>query len=233
MVDLYYIGLATKEASYNRGSATELRHTAGARAFQPPSKGLDYNWEANYQWGSFGTDSIRAWSLSTETGYTFDHVRFHPRPMLRADVYSGDGNATSSKLDTLNSLFPRGAYFTPKAIPVLGPQNLMDLHPMMQFHLRQNVTGEVSWDWYWRESLHDGVYAFGSGALLDPANSSNTRYLGDQGDMEIRWSPAQHVIAAFNLEGFRPGAFFDHVGNNRSTIVANAGLTYRFEPLSR
>ena len=228
MVDLYYIGLATKDASYNRGWATELRHTVGVRAFRPPSKGLDYNWEANNQFGSFGSDSIRAWSVSTETGYTLDQVRFRPRPMLRADIYSGDGNPTSNMLGTFNTLFPRGAYFTPKAIPFLGPQNLMDLHPMMQFHLRQNVTGEVSWDWYWRQSLQDGVYAFGSGVLMDPASSSSARYLGNQGDMEIRWSPAHHVIAAFNLAGFRPGTFFNQVANNRPPIVANVGLIYRF-----
>jgi hypothetical protein len=53
-------------------------------------------------------------------------------------------------------------------------------------------------------------------------------YLGDQGDMEIRWFPAHHVITAFNLAGFRPGGFFDHVVNNRPPIVANAGLIYRF-----
>jgi hypothetical protein len=228
MMDLYYIGLATKEASYNRGSATELRHTVGVRAFRPPSKGLDYNWEANYQFGSFGNDSIGAWSLSTETGYTLDQARFRPRPMLRADIYSGDRNPTGNTLGTFNSLFPRGAYFTPKAIPFLGPQNLMDLHPMVQFHLRQNVTGEVSWDWYWRQSLHDGVYAFGSGVLIDPASSSTARYLGNQGDMEIRWSPAHHVIVAFNLAGFHPGSFFNQVSNNRPPIVANVGLTYRF-----
>jgi hypothetical protein len=228
MADLYYMGLATKAASYNRGSATELRHTVGIRAFRPPAKGLDYNWEVNYQWGSFGRDSIVAWSLSTETGYTFDQVRFHPRPMLRADVYSGDGNPAGNTLGTYNSYFPRGAYFTPKAIPFLGPQNLVDLHPMVQFQLRRNITGEVSWDWYWRESVHDGVYAFGSGILMDPASSSRAKYLGDQGDMEIRWSPAPHLIAAFNLAGFRPGSFFDHAVNNRPPIVANAGLTFRF-----
>jgi hypothetical protein len=228
MADLYYLGLATKTASYNRGSATELRHTVGIRAFRPPSKGLDYNWEANYQWGSFGSDSIAAWSLSMETGYTLDQFRFQPRPMLRADVYSGDRNPAGNTLGTFNSYFPRGAYFTPKVIPFLGPQNLMDFHPMMQFQLRQNITGEVSWDWYWRESVHDGVYAFGSGILMDPASSSGARYLGAQGDMEIRWSPARHFIAAFNLAGFQPGSFFDHVANNRPPIAANAGLTFRF-----
>jgi hypothetical protein len=228
MVDLYYLGLATKDASYNRGSATELRNTVGMRAFRPPSKGPDYNWESNFQWGSFGNNSIRAWSVSTETGYTLDQTRFRPRLMLRADVYSGDGNPTGNALGTFNSYFPRGAYFTPKVAPFLGPQNSIDLHPMMQFQLRQNITGEVSWDWYWRESVHDGVYAFGSGILMGPASSSSARSLGDQGDMEIRWSPAPHFIAAFNLAGFQPGPFFDHVMNNRPPIAANAGLTFRF-----
>jgi hypothetical protein len=226
--DLYYLGLATKEASYNRGSATELRHTLGARAFRTPSKGFDYNWEANYQWGSFGRDSIAAWSVSTETGYTLDQVRFRPRPMLRVDAYSGDGNQTGNTLGTFNSYFPRGAYFTAKVVPFVGPQNLIDLHPLMQLQLRRNVTGELSWNWYWRESVHDGVYAFGSGALIDPAGSSTAKHLGEQGDMEIRWSPAPHLIAAFNLAGFQPDGFFAHVMNNRPPIAANGGLTFRF-----
>src|SRR5580698_659792 len=221
MADLYYMGLATKNATYNRGSATELRHTVGIRAFRPPSKGLDYNWEANYQWGSFGRDSIAAWSVSTETGYTLDQVRFRPRPVLRADAYSGDGNQTGNTLGTFNSYFPRGAYFTTKVVPFVGPQNLIDLHPLMQLQLRRNVTGELSWNWYWRESVHDGVYAFGSGVLIDPAGSSTAKHLGEQGDMEIRWSPAPHLIAAFNLAGFQPDGFFAHVMNNRPPIAAN------------
>jgi hypothetical protein len=94
--DFYYIGLNSKSSTYNRGTAPEFRNTVGTRIFRPVGKGWDYNWEPNYQWGSFGSASIRAWSVSTETGYTFDRIRFHPRPLLRADVYSGDGNPGKS-----------------------------------------------------------------------------------------------------------------------------------------
>ena len=111
------MGLDTKSVSYNRGTAHELRHTVGTRVFRPIGKGLDYNWEANYQWGSFGSDSIRA---STETGFTFDRLHFHPRPPLRADVYSGDGNPATRSLGTFNTLFPRGAYFNPKVPSLKG-----------------------------------------------------------------------------------------------------------------
>ncbi len=145
--------------------------------------------------------------MSTETGYTFDRVRFHPRPLLRADVYSGDGKSANQALGTFNPLFPRGAYFSPKLAPTLGPQNLIDVHPAVQFQLKTNVTAAFAWDWYWRESTHDGVYAFGSGILIDPASASHARYLGNQGDLEIRWAPVAHVILAFNLAGFERGLF--------------------------
>ena len=227
-VDLYYLGLATESATYNRGSANELRQTIGARFFRVPDTGLDYNWELNAQLGSFGADRIRGWSVSTETGYTFSHTRFHPRPLLRVDAYSGDHNPAGHTLGTYNPYFPRGAYFTPKEIPSLGNQNLMDLHPVLQFLARQNVTGEISWNWYWRESPKDGVYAFGSTALIDSSNGSRVRYLGDQGDMEIRWSPAKHIVTAWNLMGFRPSGFLTQFPNHRPPIGANVGITYRF-----
>jgi Alginate export len=226
-VDIYYLGLATASATYNRGSANEVRHTIGARFFRDPSARLDYNWELNYQFGTFGTNSIRAWSVSTETGYTFSHALFHPRPLLRVDAYSGD-NGTGQALGTYNPYFPRGAYFTPKAIPFVGNQNLVDFHPQIQFLAKQNVTGEIGWDSYWRESTHDGVYAFGSGLLIDPSNSSRARFLGEQGDMEVRWSPARHIVTALNLAGFQPKGFLTQTPNHRPPIFANLGITYRF-----
>lgn len=131
-------------------------------------------------------------------------------------------------LGTFNSLFPRGAYFTPKAVPFLGPQNLIDLHPVLQFQLKANVTGAFAWDWYWRESTHDGIYAFGSGNLIDPSGTSHARYLGNQGDLEIRWAPRRHIIIAFNAAGFAPKTFFNTVTYNAAPIEGDVGFTYRF-----
>jgi Alginate export len=226
--DFYYIGVETNPATYNRGSADELRHTVGTRVFRPTGKGWDYNWEVNYQLGSFGNASIRAWSASTETGFTFDRLRSRPRVLLRVDVYSGDGDPAAQPLGTFNPFFPRGAYFSPKTTPVLGPQNLIDVHPVIQCQLRSNVTAAFAWAWYWRESTHDGIYAFGSGVLIDPASASTASYLGNQGDLEVRWAPAPHVILAFNIAGFKPGTFFRTVTYGAAPIAVNVGFTYRF-----
>jgi hypothetical protein len=227
-LDLYYLGLAAANAAYNRGSANETRHTLGARIFRDTDAGIGYNWEGNYQIGSFGSDQVRAWSISTETGYRFAQARFQPRPLLRVDAYSGDRIDDGNTLGTYNPYFPRGAYFTPKTVPFLGNENIVDIHPQVQFQLRANVTGEIGADWYWRESTQDGVYAFGSGVLMDPAGASHARLLGSQGDMEVRWAPAAHIVTAFNVAGFRPEGALAQVPNHRPPITANLGITYRF-----
>ena len=99
---------------------------------------------------------------------------------------------------------------------------------MVQFQLKKNVTGAFAWVWYWRESTHDGRYAFGSEALIDPVDASHARYLGNQGDLEIRWAPRTHTTIAFNFAGFRPGTFFKTVAYNASPIEADIGFTFRF-----
>jgi hypothetical protein len=63
---------------------------------------------------------------------------------------------------------------------------------------------------------------------MDPADASHARYLGTQGDLEIRWAPMRHTIVAFNFAGFEPGTFFKTVTYNAAPIEADLGFTYRF-----
>ena len=64
--------------------------------------------------------------------------------------------------------------------------------------------------------------------MIDPADASHARYLGNQGDFEIRWGPERHIIIAFNFACFEPGTFFNKLTYNAAPIAANIGFTYRF-----
>ena len=92
-VDVYYLGLDRKQATFERGTAQEVRHSLGARISRPIAKdkpGWDFNYEALWQFGTFGSDNIRAWSIASETSYGFPTVRLKPRFIARADISSGD-----------------------------------------------------------------------------------------------------------------------------------------------
>ena len=122
--DLYYLGIDTTRATYEQGSGREIRHTFGTRLFNhqpgaPFEPGFDYNWELIYQLGSFGQNYINAWSVSTETGFTFP-VRFTPRLALRADIVSGAQNLHGGTLNTFNPLFP-AAHISARSLICSGP----------------------------------------------------------------------------------------------------------------
>ncbi|MDQ2842988.1 MAG: alginate export family protein [Acidobacteriota bacterium] len=226
--DIYYIDDDMKNATFNRGTARAIRHTVGARLFRVAGRRWDYSWEPNLQAGTFGALRLRAWAVSTETGYTFAEARMQPRLLLRSDAYSGDGGSPTHVFGTFSAgQFSNGWYFSPKLGPVFAPQNLVDCHPILQLHVKRNLTAEASWDWYWRESGGDGVYIFGSGQLLAPASIPG-RFLGQQGDAEVRWSPYDHTIVAFNVFGLLPGTFINNTPAHGTTFAVNVGMTYRF-----
>src|SRR5262249_32974703 len=160
-LDLYYLGLDRKEATFERGIAQEVRHSLGGRMSRPIAMerpGWDFDYEALWQFGSFGPDSIQAWTVATETGYRFTTVRLKPRFSAKADISSGD-NPSSHTLGTFNPLFPKGNYFGVLATTGPGPINFIDVHPHVETALPHDVSVSFDWIVQWRENVNDGVYA--------------------------------------------------------------------------
>jgi hypothetical protein len=71
-LDVYYLGLNRKHETFQRGTAQEVRHSVGARVSRPIAterSGWDFDYEALWQFGSFGSAKIRAWTMATENGF--------------------------------------------------------------------------------------------------------------------------------------------------------------------
>ena len=72
-LDAYYLGYHNADSTYQQGTATETRHTLGLRVWGERG-GWDWNWALIGQWGTFGAGQIAAWSLASDTGYTWGSV---------------------------------------------------------------------------------------------------------------------------------------------------------------
>jgi Alginate export len=105
-IDLYYLGLDRPDARFVQGTADERRHSIGGRFFGKCGA-WDYNFEGTFQWGTFGSGDIIAWSLNSDTGYTFESITTTPHVGLHVDVLSGDANPNDDALGTFNALFPK------------------------------------------------------------------------------------------------------------------------------
>jgi len=228
-LDLYYLGLNRNQATFERGTARELRHSIGGRFSHPiatETPGWDFDYEALWQFGSFGSASVRAWTAASETGYRFTTVRLKPRLSAKADISSGDNPATNT-LATFNPLFPKGNYFGVLATTGPGPINFIDVHPHIETAFPYNVSVSVDWIFQWRESLEDGVYAV-PGFLIVAANGSRARYVGNRPGTELRWQANRHLWFQGDYGVFFAGPFLKQAGPGRNLNYWALWAGYKF-----
>ena len=223
-LDFYYFGLDRESATYAQGTAQERRHSVGTRLWGK-NAGWDWNHEFVYQFGSFGTGDISAWTAATDIGHTFRQTAWSPRLGLKADVTSGDRDEKNSGLQTFNPLFPRGGYFAETGL--IGPQNHIDAHPSLEFHPAQRLTISADIDFFWRESTHDGVYNIGQTPVRSGTNGGPS-YIGSQTTTQMEWRLHRHVTWTVNYAHFFAGAFLHDNPPGKDVNYFSSWMSFRF-----
>ena len=216
-LDAYYFGQDRKHGTFERGTATEVRHSLGMRVSKPVATeraDWDFDDEAVWQFGSFGAADIRAWTVASETGYKIPSLPLKPRFSAKADISSGDHPAQNT-LSTFNPLYPKGNYFGVLATTGPGPINFIDLHPRLEATAPHNVSLSFDWIFQWRESLDDGVYAV-PGFMIRAAGTSRARYVGDRPGAEIKWQANRHLWVQGDYGVFYAGKFLKETQPGRN-----------------
>lgn len=224
-LDLYYLGIRRDAAVFEEGIASEQRHTVGTR-FWKYGGGFIYNLEAAYQFGSFGSGDINAWTGSIDIGYSFEDIKFKPTINLRNDYISGDKNQGNGSLQTFNPLFPKGGYFG--FSPQVGPVNLIDIHPYATMDLLPTLKMQFDVVFNWRFSTQDGIYR-PSGSLNLPGSTSDERYIGTAYLANFTYSINKYISVVSGIQYFKTGAFInDIVPNSQDGVFFNARLGFKF-----
>ena len=224
-LDMYYIGINKKLSRFEEGTAREVRHTVGARLWKYGG-GFIYNLEVAYQFGTFGSGNISAWTASVDLGYSFENTKFKPTINLRNDYISGDKRAGDGKLQTFNPLYPRGGYlgFSPQT----GPVNLIDIHPYGTLDLLPNLKFQADVVLNWRYSLKDGVYR-PSGGFNMPGASSRKRFIGTSYLANLAYTVNNYTSLVSGLQYFKTGGFLnDIIPNSKNGLFFNLQLSFMF-----
>ena len=222
--DVYYLGLDNQDVPFDgKGSGREQRQTVGTRLWGTPSH-WDYNEEFTFQFGSFGPDNIRAWAVSTETGYRIDSIVLKPRFGLRAVAFSGDQNPASRTLGTFNSIYEKGPYFT--YAELFSRRNLIALQPSAELKLSKTISLTANPAFYWRESTSDGLYAI-SGAVIVSGQKSNASYIASQASVQLQWKMNRNLTWFTEYGRFFPGEFLKESRPGRNINFWTAWLDMR------
>ncbi|MDB5977692.1 MAG: hypothetical protein JWR07_4452 [Nevskia sp.] len=188
-IDAYYLGARYASATYIAGTASELRHTVGTR-LSGNSGGWSYDWEPVLQFGRFGDREIFAWTLATDTGYTFRSLPWRPRLGFKADIASGDTRGPEGRFGAFNPLYFKSGYFNDASI--IRPTNVADLHPSLQLVPAKSITATLAADALWRYSVKDGVYG-PSGNIELRSTGGGSRYIGNTAEAAVDWKPGRHL----------------------------------------
>jgi Alginate export len=224
-VDLYYMGLDNKTVPFDgEGAGREQRETIGTRLWGTTDH-WDYNDEFTFQWGSFRSDDIRAWAVSTETGYRVDSIPLSPRFGLRAVSFSGNQNPSSHTLGTFNSIYEKGPYFS--YAELFARRNLIALQPSAELKLTNSVSLRFNPAFFWRESTADGLYNI-SGSVIVSGLHSNARYIASQASTQVHWQMTRNLGWFTEYGHFFPGDFLKQATPGRNLNYWTGWLDIRY-----
>jgi hypothetical protein len=223
--DFYYLGIRRDDARFEEGIAKELRHTIATRYWKNGG-GFIYNLEAAYQFGHFGTGTISAWTAAIDFGYTFENLKFKPSLNLRNDYISGDEKAGDGNLQTFNPLYPKGGYFGFN--PLIGPSNLIDLHPYLILTLSDRLMVQTDLVMNWRYSIEDGLYR-PSGNFSTAGASSDRRYIGTTYLLSAEYSFNKFLTLSCGGQYFQAGNFIKSIlPSTADSKYFNLQLSFKF-----
>lgn len=210
-IDLYYLGIHKKQATYDAGKGEEIRHSIGTRIWKNRGN-WQYDFEGVFQFGTFAQQNISAWTLSSNTTYQFSKTILKPTIGLKTEAISGDNNLGDNRLQTFNPLYPKGAYFGLAAL--IGPANLFDIHPSIDLELNKQLAFGIDYDIFWRLSRKDGIYAPNM-SLIYSGKNSNEQFIGKQLSTNLNYQLNPFVF--FKIEGtwFKSGAYLKEVSTGK------------------
>lgn len=221
--DLYYLGYRRRMAAFAAGEGREERHSLGARLFGE-SGGWDWDVEAFYQCGSFGSGRIRAWTLATDAGFTFEETALKPRVGLKADIASGDGDLDDDTLRTFNALYPKQPYFSEANLAT--PANIMDLHPSLELQFKEDLTLGVGAVFQWRHRREDAIY-LANLAQVDGTAGGSARYIGTQLVTDLEWKVTPQLTLRTHYVRFERGGAVREAGG-RDVNFLLVSTAFRF-----
>ena len=224
-IDLYYMGLDNRTVPFDgKGTGREQRNTIGTRLWGKTDH-WDYNYEPTLQWGSFRSYSIRAWAISTETGYRIDSAPLKPRFAVRAVAFSGDQNPSSHTLGTFNSIYEKGPYFS--YAELWARRNMIAVQPMADLNLTRSISLSINPAFFWRESTSDGLYNI-AGGVVTSGLKTDARYIATQASAQLQWRQTRNLTWFTEVGHFFPGQFLKDATPGRNLNYWTGWLDIRY-----
>ncbi len=189
---------------------------------------FDYDAEAAYQFGDYGTGDVSAWMFSGTFGWKPCTKCWDPRIAVGFDYASGDDDPNDTDRGTFNQLFPLGHKYLGHA-DLIGRQNIIAGRLEASIKPWEKVTITTWYHMFWRAEETDAVYNAAGGVLRGvPAVGNSDTAIGSELDIMFKYAIDRHWVAFVEWAHFFPSDFIDNTGANNDVDVWYLGVQGTF-----
>ena len=182
---------------------------------------FDWDVEAMLQSGTVGNATIGAWAIGSIAGYKLD-LPWSPHLALQVDAASGDRHPHDGRVETFNSLFPNGYYFT--LAGYTGYANLIHVKPSITVKPSANLSLLGALGFQWRETTGDAVYQQANQAVPGTAGRGGP-WTGMYAQLRADWTIAANLVGSLEAVHFQVGDAIRQAGGHNADY---AGLELKY-----
>jgi len=216
-------GFKTEEGS----PARRDNKTVALRINRKAGNALDYTAHFLRQYGHIGSDTISAYAINLNAGYTIANAPLKPRLFVDYAYASGDKNARDGRSNTFDQIYPsnHGLY---GIVDLFGWRNLRDTKAGVELRpaKRLQLTG-VTHSLY-LANAHDGLYNGAGNLVVRKADGSAGTHLGQELEGTGMYAFTSYLSAGAGFGHLFRGQFIKEATKGSSYNISYLVITYAF-----
>ncbi len=199
--------------------------TLGVRCTGKLPLGFDYGWEIATQHGRQANEALSAWGGHWAVGHTLADTRHRPRIFAEFNRASGDQNPRDGIHGAFDPLFP-SSHDKFGAADQITWTNISHARAGLQYGVRAGLAVTASYNSFWLANRRDGLYS--GGRVLIASNALEGNHIGQEADLQAKWSATRHTLVDLVVGHIFPGEFLRNAGRGSAYNCLLLGVTQRF-----
>lgn len=216
-------GLKTEEALAARRSTK----TVAIRLARKAGNRIDYEAHLLRQFGFVGSDSVAAYAMNFDVGYTWSKVALKPRAYVDYAYASGDKNPIDGKINTFDQIYPsnHGLY---GIVDLFGWQNLQDEKFGFEVKPAKKLMLSTVFHNLNLASSRDALYNGSGNAVARNTAGANGSHIGEEWEGSGTLAVTQFLASGIGYGHLFPGEFVTKSTKGSSYNISYLFLTYAF-----
>ena len=216
-------GLRTEAGEAARRSTK----TVAIRIARKAGNRIDYKAHLLRQFGSIGSDSVTAYAMNFDLGYTWAKLALKPRVYVDYAYASGDRNPADGTINTFDQIYPsnHGLY---GIVDLFGWQNLRDEKFGFEARPAKKVMLSTVFHNYNLASSRDALYNGRGAAVTRDTAGANGTHIGEEWEGAGTYAVTQYLASGLGYGHLFPGEFVQKSTKGSSYNISYLFFTYSF-----